>query len=189
MEGEYYKTRESVAEYINLAKDVNGRRLIEQLALVLPPKAVLLEIGSGPGTDWKILNESFQVIGSDNSTLFLSHLNAENPQGEFLELDASTLKTERQFDGLYSNKVLHHLKDDELASSVLRQAEVLHNGGIVCHSFWKGEGSEVFKGMFVNYHNEESLQKVFGEVFEVLRLESYPEFEEGDSLVLIARKK
>ena len=77
MEGEYYKTKESVDEYIRLAKDVNGGELIEQLKEVLPPNSMLLEIGSGPGTDWRILNKTYNVIGSDNSTKFLNHLNSE----------------------------------------------------------------------------------------------------------------
>ena len=54
MEGEYYKTEESVEEYIKLAKDINGRQLIEKLVEVLPPGSALLELGSGPGTDWKL---------------------------------------------------------------------------------------------------------------------------------------
>ena len=64
MNGEYYKTKESVEEYIKLAKDVNGRQLIEKLEQILIANSILLEIGSGPGTDWKILNESYNVVGS-----------------------------------------------------------------------------------------------------------------------------
>jgi len=92
MKGEYYKTKESV----------------------------LLEIGSGPGTDWKILNKSYQATGSDNSKEFLNHLLAAYPDGEFLELDAVTLTTSKKFDGIYSNKVLHHIKDNELVNSLQR---------------------------------------------------------------------
>ena len=114
MEGEYYKTKESVEEYIRLAKDVSGKQLIENLKRVLPANSVMLEIGSGPGTDWKILSESYKVIGSDNSAEFLNHLINENPNGEFLELDAITLKTGQNFDGIFSNKVMHHLTDNEL---------------------------------------------------------------------------
>ena len=31
MKGEYYKTKESVEEYTSLAKDVNGKQLIDKL--------------------------------------------------------------------------------------------------------------------------------------------------------------
>lgn len=189
MESEYYKTNESVEEYIRLAKDVSGIQLIEKLKQVLPSHSSLLEIGSGPGTDWNILNESYDVIGSDNSSQFLRHLINEYPTGEFLVLDASNLKTDKTFDGIYSNKVLHHLTDNELIDSVKRQSEVLNSNGIICHSFWKGESSEVFKGLFVNYHTKNSLLEVFKTSFEILSIEYYNEFEGDDSLLLIGRKK
>jgi cyclopropane fatty-acyl-phospholipid synthase-like methyltransferase len=189
MDREYYKTEESVQEYIRLAKDVNGKKLIEKLELVLPSNSVLLEIGSGPGTDWRLLNVSYTVIGSDNSMEFLNHLKVQNPKGEFLELDATTLHTDKKFDGMYSNKVLHHLKDHELVASIERQHAVLNPNGIICHSFWKGDGSEIFKGLFVNYHSDESLKSFFRDCFEIISIESYHEFEDDDSLLLIGRKK
>ncbi|MBT8305631.1 MAG: class I SAM-dependent methyltransferase [Maribacter sp.] len=189
MTGEYYKTKESVEEYIKLANDVNGRHLIERLEQVLPHNAIVLEIGSGPGNDWKILNECYDVVGSDNSTEFLKYLFSKNPKGEFLELDAITLKTDKKFDGTYSNKVMHHLNDNDLMDSVKRQYGILNPKGIVCHSFWKGEGSEIFKGLFVNYHSEETLKRVFQHYFEILSIVDYKEFEDNDSILLIGKKK
>lgn len=189
MTEDYYKTKKSVEEYIRLAKDVNGGELIEKFKKFLPPKADLLEIGTGPGTDWNILKRDFNVVGSDNSKEFISHLASNNPAGRFLELDAITLNTDETFDGLYSNKVIHHLKDHELTDSIKRQHEILNPDGIICHSFWKGEGSEIFKGLFVNYHSEKVLRGFFEEYFEVLIIERYAEFEEGDSLLMIGKKK
>lgn len=188
MKGEYYKTKESVEEYIKLAQDVNGGKLINKLREFLPENSSLLEIGSGPGTDWKILNGTYKVTGSDNSTEFLKHLSLKNPNGDFIELDASTLNVDKKFGGIYSNKVLHHLSDNELVESIKRQSEILNPNGIICHSFWKGEGDEVFKGLFVNYFNETNLKKFFADYFELLVLTDYAEFEKGDSLLLIARK-
>ena len=90
MKSEYYHTKDSVEEYIRLAKDVNGGDLIRQLAEVLPANSSVLELGSGPGTDWEILNRSFRVTGSDLSREFLRHLQARFPGGDFLEVDAVT---------------------------------------------------------------------------------------------------
>ena len=67
MSKDYYKTKESVDEYIKLAKDVSGKKLIEKLGKFLPKHTYVLEIGSGPGTDWQILNKTYHVVGSDNS--------------------------------------------------------------------------------------------------------------------------
>ena len=189
MNGEYYHTSESVEEYIKLAKDLSGIQLIEQLKMVLPPHSSLLEIGSGPGKDWNILNQSFNTTGSDYSNEFLKHLMSTNPNDHFLELDASKLTTDQKFDGIYSNKVLHHLKELELTNSVKRQSKILNEDGIICHSFWKGQGTEIFKGLFVNYHSESSLRGFFGKYFEILSIESYEEFEKDDSLLLIGKKK
>jgi hypothetical protein len=85
MTADYYKTKESVEEYIRLAKDVNGGKLIEKLKAFLSSNATLLELGTGPGTDWNILQKDFEVVGSDNSQEFLDHLNSNNPTGRFLE--------------------------------------------------------------------------------------------------------
>ena len=189
MEAEYYKTEASVKEYIELAKDVNGKELIEKLKPYLQANSTVLEIGSGPGSDWKILQQTYLTTGSDNSNEFLKHLRQQNPKEKFLLLDASTLSTNLTFDGIYANKVMHHLSDNELATSIKKQAEILNTNGIICLSFWEGEGSEVFKGLFVNYHNSESLKANFSPYFELLVLESYTEFEKDDSLLLIARKK
>lgn len=188
MNGEYYKTKESVEEYIEMAKGVNGAGLIEKLKEVLPLNSKLLEIGSGPGSDWEILNESYAVTGSDNSSEFLNHLIAKYPNGEFLSLDAITINTSKSFDGIYSNKVLHHLKDNELTDSIKRQSEILNINGIVCHSFWKGKGFEIFKGLYVNYHDEEKLKDFFKGYFEILSIIIYQEFEDGESILLIGKK-
>lgn len=189
MTGEYYKTKVSVEEYIRLAKDVNGGELIEKFKEYLPTKATLLEIGTGPGTDWNILNKDYEVIGSDNSKEFLSHLKSSNPAGRFIELNAIKLNIDEKFDALYSNKVMHHLKDNELIDSIKRQHAILNPNGLICHSFWKGEGSEIFKGLFVNYHSEKSLGAFFEGYFEILQIDSYAEFEDGDSLLFIGKKK
>ncbi|MEQ8624069.1 MAG: class I SAM-dependent methyltransferase [Vicingaceae bacterium] len=189
MKREYYKTKESVEEYVRLAKGINGLELIKKLKKFLPLKSTILEIGSGPGTDWKILNESYEVLGSDNSPEFIRHLISTNPKGQFIELDATIIKTDKKFDGIFSNKVMHHLRDSELKDSIKRQFDVLNTKGIICHSFWKGEGSEVFKGLFVNYHTKNSLEELFRSKFEILLLEDYAEFEDGDSLFLIGKKK
>ncbi len=189
MTGDYYKTKESVDEYIRLAKGVDGGELIKKLKSFLPLKSSLLEIGTGPGTDWKILSEYYEVVGSDNSSEFLSHLITSNPEGRFMELDAITIITDHKFDGIYSNKVMHHLKDNELVDSIKRQHDILNTDGIICHSFWNGEGSELFKGLFVNYHTKSSLKEFFKPHFEIMMIEEYAEFEDGDSLLLIGTKK
>ena len=70
MEGDFYKTKATVDQYITAAKGFDGKMLIEKLKLVLPTNLKVLEIGSGPGSDWAILQKTYKVIGSDNSKEF-----------------------------------------------------------------------------------------------------------------------
>lgn len=188
MQADYYNTKETVKEYIQLAKDVNGKSIIQALENHLSKNSTILEIGSGPGSDWNILNNSYNTVGSDNSLEFIKHLRKENPNGTFLELDAISLKTNKKFDAIYSNKVLQHLTNNDLLKSIKRQSEVLNTVGIVCHSFWKGERSEVFKGLFVNYQTKKNLVSSFSSKFEILEISEYQEFEANDSLLIIAKK-
>lgn len=185
----FYHTKASVDLYYKMTENINGQLLIDKLKDYLSPKSSLLELGTGPGHDWKILSKDYKVIGSDLSDEFLARLKVNYPTGEFLKLNAANLNYEGVFDGIYSNKVLHHLKDEELHQSIARQSQLLTEKGVICHSFWKGAGSETFQGMFVNNHTEEDLKDAFQASFEILLLESYQEFEEGDSILLIAAKR
>jgi len=185
----YYHTEEAVEEYIKMARGHDGRKIITKMKDFLPTGSHVLEIGSGPGTDWKLLSEYFQVIGSDQSKVFLNHLKTSNPEGEFHELDAASLQIERKFDGIYSNKVLHHLEDHALEESVKRQYEILLPGGVVCHTFWHGQDSEVFNEMFVNYHTDEGISLLFGAYFDPLLIKFYKEFDPRDSFLYIGKKK
>jgi cyclopropane fatty-acyl-phospholipid synthase-like methyltransferase len=189
MSTSYYQNKESVNQYIKLAKDVNSIKLIEKFKPYLNLQSTLLELGSGPGTDWQILSTNFDVVGSDNSTVFLEHLHKTYPSGTFLHLDATSLQTDKTFDAIYANKVMHHLTDKELSQSLGRQHAILNGQGVICHSYWKGEGSEEFNSMFVNYHTEDDLRNFFEPYFKILHIEDYAEFEEGDSLLVIAKRK
>ncbi len=54
--------------------------------------------------------------------------------------------------------------------------KILQPNGIICHSFWRGEGSEIFKGLFDNYHDEENPVNFYKEFFEVVLAQRYQEF-------------
>ncbi len=184
---EFYNSEDNVNEYIKLAEDVSSEEIINQLKQHIASGVKVLELGSGPGTDWQLLNQSFKTTGSDLSNEFLAHLKKTYPDGEFLHLDAVTIDTQYKFDAIYSNKVLHHLNDTELKKSILRQSQILQPGGVVCHSFWNGKGDEIFKGMYVNYHLQEELKTLFLPHFNILETRLYKEFEEDDSVFIIAK--
>ena len=46
--------------------------------------------------------------------MFVDKYKKENPEADLLKLDAVTLTTNKMFDCIYSNKVLHHLTREDL---------------------------------------------------------------------------
>ncbi len=185
----YYQSESSVNEYIKMAEGHDGKVLISKMRSFLSGGSTVLEIGSGPGTDWNILSQTYNVTGSDNSSAFLKHLKSIYPGGDFLHLDAESLNVFSSFDAIYSNKVLHHLSDASLKKSIQKQWNILNESGIICHSFWKGKGDETFKGLYVNYHTRSEIKAFFDNRFDILLMEEYKEFEDGDSIFIIAKKK
>jgi len=184
----FYQSKEGVAEYVEMAEGYDGRDLVTILSEYVDANARVLEIGMGPGVDLDLLSAYFEVTGSDYSQLFLDRYRATHPDADLIQLDAITIKIDRLFDAIYSNKVLHHLEDDELNKSIQRQHAVLNPHSIVMHSFWYGNQSEEHAGMKFHYRNEAFLSGVFSPRFDILQLKRYTEMEENDSIFLLARR-
>ena len=120
----FYDDKKTASQYIDMARGYDGRELIDILRKYVPQAASVLEIGMGPGVDLRILKKHFQVTGSDTSAFFLDRYRETDPNADLMFLDAVELDTERSFDCIYSNKVLHHLTDGELTASLCRQKEI-----------------------------------------------------------------
>ena len=180
----FYDTEDGINTYLDLAEGYDGRSLIRALAEFLPKGATVLEIGMGPGVDLDILAHDYRATGSDLSQLFLDRYRAMHSDADLLRLDAITLNTERRFDAIYSNKVLHHLSSDQLP-----QARVLNPGGLVLHSLWWGDkDDEWMEGLRFTYYTESVLSDIFASAgFELLSVQRYEEMEPSDSVYVIAR--
>ena len=186
----FYKNKENVKKYIEMAEGYDGKYLIEILKKYLTEGSSILELGMGPGKDLDILNKDYEVTGSDYSELFLDlYKKSKNMNVDLLFLDARSLETSKKFDCIYSNKVLYHLTKDELTKSLNRQWEILNKDGILFHSFWKGDKREKKNGLNFVYYTEEKLREMIGDNFEILDIESYTEIEDDDSLYIILKKK
>jgi len=184
----FFDTEEGVSEYLEMAKGHDGRELIEKLSENLPSSSTVLELGMGPGTDLELLSKRYQVTGSDNSALFLETYRKVNPEADLMLLDAVTLETDRRFDCLFSNKVLHHLQRADLKISIPRQAELLEDGGLLAHAFWYGDKIEEHGGLHFQFYEESDIAEIFGGHFDIVLMERYEEMEPGDSIFAILKK-
>lgn len=186
---DYYDDIKNVKNYIEIAKGCDASKLISKLKKYAAKNSRVLELGMGPGNDLKILNEYFKATGSDKYKNFLDEYKNNNKDADVLLLDALTIDTDRKFDVVYSNKVLMHLTKEELKKSIKNQLKCLDNDGIIFHTFWKGDGEESHGGMLNVYYKEDELNHIISDDFTILLLESYAEFEEDDSIIVIAKKK
>ena len=184
----YYDSEDNVDAYVAMAEGYDGADLIAVLKRFLPEGSGVLELGMGPGKDLDLLRAAYTVTGSDTSRVFLDRYREEHPDADLLLLDAAHLDTERTFDGIYSNKVLHHLTRAELEASLRRQRDVLRDAGVALHSFWYGTGEDAMHGLHFTYYTKATLREVVGVGFAVVALERYQEMEEGDSLYILLRK-
>ena len=103
-----------------------------------------------------------------------------NQNADLLLLDAVTIQTDRRFDCIYSNKVLHHLSRQNLTKSLQRQKKVLNPNGIAFHSFWRGNKVEEMKDLLFTYYETEDLKKIIEYDFDILTLEMYTEIEKNE---------
>lgn len=184
----FFDKRSNVDEYIQMAKGYDGRELIDILKTHLPAGSTVLELGMGPGVDLDLLAKTFKVTGSDSSSVFLDLYREKHPSADLLKLDAAALETEKTFDCIYSNKVLHHLPKADLERSFSRQKEQLTDGGLVLHSFWYGDKEEDYDGLRFVYYTEKALLDIIGPGFEMVAMDRYTEMEEDDSLYILLRK-
>lgn len=185
----YFDNRENVEEHIRIAEGFDGRELVARLREVLDPGSSVLELGMGPGKDLEMLAEQYRVTGSDLSDVFLRLYHADHPDADLLQLDAVSLDTARRFDCIYTNKVLHHISREDLRKSFQRQSEVLNDGGIVLHTFWRGSGTEMMGDLRFVYYVEDDIQGLAEEAYKILALDVYSEMADDDSLLLIARRE
>ena len=185
----FYEDSESVDKYIEMCKDYDGSNIYKLLEKYLKEGKSVLELGTGPGFDIPFLKKHYQVTGSDFSEEFLMRCKDKFPDINFIKADAKNIDINEKFDCVYSNKVLHHLTKDEFSLSLLAQAGILSPDGIIAHSFWLGEEDQVMEELLFTYYCKEDLLDIISENFEVLTTMCYPEFEEDDSIFVIAQLK
>lgn len=184
----YFDDPKNVEEYIVMCEGFDGRELVEKLSQYFEHYSTVLEIGMGPGKDLDILSDRYHVTGSDLSEEFLRRYRTAHPDADLMKLDAVNLKTDRTFDCIYSNKVLHHLSKEELVRSLMNQYRIVTKNGIVFHTFWYGDREETLHGLSFQYYKQQELKRMFLHHFNILEIGSYTEMEDNDSIFVIAKK-
>ena len=184
----YFDDRKNAESYIKMVQKYDGSELVNILLKFLAPGSTVLELGMGPGKDFDLLSKNYTVTGSDASQAFLDIYREKNPTADLLQLDAVSLKTEKKFDCIYSNKVLQHLPKSDILASFSRQRDLLNSQGLLFHSFWRGDKIKNHKGLLFVYYQEESLLDLIGPCWIVLETNRYKESRKNDSFYMVLQK-
>ncbi|BCE03709.1 class I SAM-dependent methyltransferase [Marinicellulosiphila megalodicopiae] len=183
----FYDDPDNVKSYLKMCEGYDGNNIYHMLSQHLREQSTVLELGSGGGLDIDYLKQHYAVTGSDLSEAFIAVCQQKHPEINFLKINAQSMDLNQSFDCIYSNKVLHHLSEDELQISLQQQIKCLNTNGIIAHSFWLGEENTQMHGMLFTYYRKQALLNIMSESFEIISTLSYTEFEADDSLFIIAR--
>lgn len=184
---EFYNDPEKVDKYEKMCDEYDGTELYKILENHLMEKSSVLELGCGPSNDINYLKNKFNITGSDLSDEFIKRGKERFPDVKFVKLDAVKIELEETFDCLFSNKVLHHLKPEELEVSLKRQQTVIKENGLFVHTFWIGDKEFTMEGMLFVFYNRDRLIKLISKYFSIIETYDYKEFEDGDSILIVAK--
>lgn len=186
----FYHEKENAEAYAAMCEGYDASAQLKLLYQYLPEGSAVLELGSGPGNDLELLLKRYDATGSDYSPAFIEMLQKRFPENEIVQLDAVTIEMSKVFDAVYSNKVLHHLSDEDLKASFARQAEILNPQGYAFHLIWKTlEAPKEDLGVEFHMRNLEHMKAAMGDLFEIVDFEEFCEFDDGDSLAILTQKK
>lgn len=183
---DFYNDPSKVDEYEKMCDEYDGSEIYKVLDNHLKNDDTILELGCGPGNDITHLQKKYIVTGSDLSDEFLLRCKKRFPVLSFQKLDAVSINTDKVYDCIFSNKVLHHLTFEELENSFNQQQNVIKSNGIFAHTFWLGDKEFTMEGMLFVFHNRAKLLALVSKYFTILETYDYKEFEEGDSILIIA---
>ena len=183
----FYDDPVKVDEYEKMCEEYDGSGLYEALEKHLSDNSSLLELGSGLGYDVNHFKKRYSVTGSDMSDEFLRRCKKKYADVPFIKLDAVSISVDKTFDCVFSNKVLHHLTLENLKKSFKRQQKVIVRNGVFAHTFWLGDKEFTMEGMLFVFHDRESLINLVSEYFTIFETYDYKEFEEGDSIFIMAK--
>jgi uncharacterized protein (TIGR00725 family) len=118
-------------------------QLDEFISMVNPP-AKVLDIGTGPGYDAKVLSDKYTVTGIEPSKKFFSIASYECPNVEMILGDFVTTDLgENVYKGIWARDSIHHIPEKDQDFVFQKMAKALVQGGILYTIVREGQGEFV----------------------------------------------
>ena len=188
----YFMNRVNVDTYKEMLGDYDNSWVVNKLSEFISAGAKVLEIGMGTGLDLNLLSKKYEVIGSDNSPIFINDYNIKNKGGKAILLDAISVDINDSFDCIYSNKVLQHLTKDQFLKSLSNQGKCLNANGIIYFTLWYGEYREELyfdDSLRFTYYTENDIKDMVADNFDIIHINRFTESDDMDSLLVVLKIK
>lgn len=136
------------------------KQIDEFMSLVNPP-AKILDIGTGPGYDAKVLSDKYNVTGIEPSSRFAQIAQFECPNARIINADIIDFELgEEVYKGIWTRDALHHIPAKELDNVFSKIAKALVEEGILYLIVREGEG-EIMEAEKKDYGKVERFYHLF----------------------------
>jgi len=159
-----YYDRNAV-EYAAATRDVDASALYDRFLKYLPPKARILDAGSGSGRDTlAFLTRGYDVDAFDSSRA-LCELSTRLTGIRTRQLHFQDFEDVDQYDGIWGCASLLHVPQHELVDAIQRLVRSLKDQGVVYMSFKHGAGERISAdGRFYTDMNAAQLKSLFEDI-------------------------
>jgi len=159
-----YYDRNAV-EYATATRDVDASALYDRFLKYLPPKARILDAGSGSGRDTlAFLARGYDVDAFDSSSA-LCELSTQLTGIRTRHLRFQDFEGVDQYDGIWACASLLHVPQHELTDAIQRLVRSLKDHGVIYMSFKHGAGERISAdGRFYSDMNAAQLKSLFEDI-------------------------
>lgn len=153
----------STIKYYNDNADAYARQtmfcllphLYEPFGELLPASARILDAGCGVGRDTRHFIEEGHIVISFDASIEMVKKCREYPHAYCIQRSFDEVNFKEEFDGVWANASLVHLKKSDAIKTVSRLATALKPGGTMFISLKEGEGTkQEDDGRFFQYYTE-----------------------------------
>lgn len=164
-------------------------RIVNLLDEYLLDQSKILKIGSKTGSDLVKLSKHYQITGSAHEIGDVEVLQAKHPNIRIKHLDIFALTIKEKYDCIYSNKILAALTPDELATSLITQANHLNEEGIILLTLPYGKEPFEKDNQVIQAYTETTITQFIPDSLQIIMLDSYYDKAKDDSLLVILKKR
>ncbi|MBY0281375.1 MAG: class I SAM-dependent methyltransferase [Alphaproteobacteria bacterium] len=164
---------ENADNFYNRTLNVNMDHFYQEFLPYIPKSGSILDAGCGSGRDAKFFQEQGYAVTATDSAIEMVKRSGLLLGKPSLHLSFENIDMNEEFDGIWANASLLHVKSDKLPEILKKLCKALKPGGVLFMSFKYGEGEYIKDGRHFSDHTEITIRKVIALIPEFEELKSW----------------